>query len=110
MSIHSDDYLGLFFPAVSEVTEKGIKYKDKYYSSQTLIRKQWFHSSSCTRMCTVFVDTLNDDYLLIQLEDGYLSVAYQIENQNLITGSEVIKYYERLNRIKEIIKERRKKH
>jgi hypothetical protein len=26
------DHISLFIPAMSEVTEKGIKYKDRYYS------------------------------------------------------------------------------
>ncbi|WP_018756433.1 hypothetical protein [Paenibacillus terrigena] len=108
MEAKKDDYMSLFVPAMSEITEKGIKYRDKYYSCQWAIRNQWFQLSSSTRMLRVFVDTLNDDYLLITLENGCLDVALQIQHYKINTDR-LDEYYQLLNNIKKQIKERKRK-
>lgn len=109
MRMQNEYFSELFYPSMSEVTEQGIKYGEKYYSCQAAIRKQWFHSSANERVLTVFVDTLNDDYLLIQLEDGCLAVAHQVEHQQINSDGKLNDYYELMNKLKKLIKERKRK-
>jgi hypothetical protein len=108
MELQKDDYFGLFFPAFSEITEKGIRFGGNYYSCQMAIRKQWFYSTSSNRVLKVFVDTLNDNYLLIRLEDGCLAVAHKIENHQITSDEKVNDYYDLINRLKILIKERKR--
>lgn len=109
MKVQKDEHVGFFIPAISELTEKGIKYKGKYYSCQSAIRHQWFLITQRTRTLKVFVDTLNDDYLLISLEDGRLEVALLIQNHHDISEYELNEYYEIMNILKKRIKERKRK-
>lgn len=108
METKNDDIISLFIPAMSEITEKGIKYMEKYYSCQWAIRNQWFQLSSSTRMLKVFVDTVTDDYLLITLENGCLDIALQIQHYKVNTDK-LDEYYQLLNNIKIQIKERKRK-
>jgi hypothetical protein len=108
MVVPREDYFGLFFPVMSEITEKGIKCKNKYYSCQMAIRKQWFHLMGSNRVQLVFVDPLNDDYLLIPLEDGCLAVAYEIEHYQ-VDAEKKNDYYKLINRFKTLIKNRKRK-
>ncbi|KRF06048.1 hypothetical protein ASG89_20100 [Paenibacillus sp. Soil766] len=108
METNKDDIIGLFIPAFSEVTEKGIKYKDKYYSCHWAVRNQWFLSTSNVRMLKVYVDTDTDDYLLITLENGCLEIALQIQHYKINT-EKLEDYYQLLNNIKKKIKERKRK-
>ncbi|WP_088835169.1 hypothetical protein [Paenibacillus tyrfis] len=107
MEREQDNYSGLFYPAAALITEKGIKYEDKYYSCHEAIRKQWFHPSSVKRILTVFIDSLNDDYLLIQLEDGCLIVALRVEYYRINSIQKLNDYYKLVNSLKKIIKERK---
>ncbi|MGG1515529.1 hypothetical protein ABE504_08955 [Paenibacillus oryzisoli] len=105
---HINDDRSIYVPAMSEVTEKGIKFKDKYYSSHWAIRNQWFQISPSPRMLKVFVDSENDDYLLITLENGCLDIALQIQHYDT-TNNNLDGYYKLLHDLKQQIKERKRK-
>ncbi|KRE48408.1 hypothetical protein [Paenibacillus sp. Soil724D2] len=108
METKKDDIISLFIPALSEITEKGIKYKDKYYSCHWAVRNQWFQLSSNTRILKVFVDTANEDYLLITLENGCLDIALQIQHYK-VDGEKLDEYYQLLDNIKKQLKARKRK-
>ncbi|KRE69774.1 hypothetical protein [Paenibacillus sp. Soil750] len=108
METSNSELINLFIPAISEITEKGIKYKDKYYSCHWAIRNQWFQTTANTQMLKVFVDTVSDDYLLITLENGCLDIALQIQHQ-AADSEELDEYYQQLDKIKRQIKERKRK-
>lgn len=109
MIFQNGEDTGLFIPAISEITELGIKHRDKYYSCPTAIRQQWFKSLSSNRTSTIFVDPLCDEYLLISLENGCLEVAQQIQNDEGSSSRGINEYYEMINNIKRQIKECKRK-
>ena len=99
----------LFYPAITEITDKGIVYKDNLYSCSAAIRQQWFIKARDRKInVTIYYDSIHDDYILVQLENGYLSIAYKIEEQRELNKKDLDSYFELINSIKKKFKQRKK--
>lgn len=99
----------LFEPVISEVTEKGISYNNKFYSCRTAISQQWFVKAIAQKWnVMVYIDPLTDDYILVQLENDCLSIAYKIDNDLDIYKKEVQEYFDLINNIKQQLKQRKR--
>jgi hypothetical protein len=64
--------LNLMSADIATITEKGLKYKRMYYSSQKLIEEQWFETArnKGTWKVDIAFDPRNMDYVYIKTDEG----------------------------------------
>lgn len=99
--------IDLFPLEQAEVTEKGILFKGIIYSCNIAIREQWYVKDFGE--IPVYLDNYDDDYILVLLKDGSLTIAYRISN-NVVADQQSIENYQAMIRsIKEQLKKRKKR-
>ncbi|MGX4584450.1 Mu transposase C-terminal domain-containing protein [Paenibacillus chitinolyticus] len=91
----------------AEVTEKGILFKGINYSCSVAIREQWYGKDLGS--IPIYFDNYDDDYILVLLKDGSLTIAYRISN-NVVADQQSIENYQAMIRsIKEQLKNRKRR-
>ncbi|MEK4510137.1 hypothetical protein [Paenibacillus sp. FSL K6-2524] len=71
--------IDLFPSDQAEVTENGILFNGIIYSCSIAIRDQWYlQASYLSRKIPIFIDNYDDEYILLLLNDGSLTLAYRI--------------------------------
>jgi len=109
MEIRNILFYELFQPVITEVTAKGISYNNKFYSCRTAISQQWFLDAMAQKWnVLIYIDPITDDYILVQVENDFLSIAYKIDNDLDIYKKEVQEYYDLINNIKKQLKQRKR--
>lgn len=91
----------------AEVTEKGILFKGFIYSCNIAIREQWYGKG--LRNLTIYFDNYDDDYILILLKDGSLTIAYRISNNEVMEQQSIEDYKAMIRTLKDQLKKRKKR-
>lgn len=92
----------------AEVTEKGILFKGFIYSCSIAIREQWYGKG--LRNLTIYFDNYDDDYILILLKNGSLTIAYRISNNEVMEQQSIENYQAMIRTIKDQLKKRKKRN
>jgi len=58
------------------VIEKGILFNGLIYTCSIAIREQWYLKDF--RVIPIYFDYYDDDYILVLLKDGYLTIVYRV--------------------------------
>ncbi|TLS50031.1 hypothetical protein FE782_22095 [Paenibacillus antri] len=88
-------------PAEANVTGAGISYKGKIYSCQTALKEQWFLKARVQPWkIAIFMDVWSDEYILLPIKDGTLSLAYKVNPNDQNPGNH-LEYYQLINHLKQ---------
>lgn len=99
--------IDLFPLEKAEITENGILFKGLIYSCSVAIREQWYLKDY--REVPIYIDNYDDDYILVLLKDGSLTIAYRILNNLAADKQSVESYQERIRFLKLQLKNRKKR-
>ncbi|WP_217560127.1 Mu transposase C-terminal domain-containing protein [Paenibacillus sp. GbtcB18] len=98
-----------FFPfEQAELTDKGILFKGFIYSCSIAIREQWYGKEFGS--ISIYFDNYDDEYILVLLKDGGLTIAYRILNDISVDRHGLETYQAMFRSIKEQIKKRKKRN
>jgi hypothetical protein len=99
--------IDLFPLEQAEVNEKGILFKGFFYSCSIAIREQWYGKEF--RKIPIYFDNYDDDYILVLLKDGSLTIAYRISNNVAADHQSAENYQAMIRSLKEQLKNRKKR-
>ncbi|MBA2939817.1 Mu transposase C-terminal domain-containing protein [Paenibacillus sp. CGMCC 1.16610] len=99
--------IDLFPLEQAQVTGKGIQFKGFIYSCSIAIREQWYAKD--LREIPIYFDNYDDDYILVLLKDGSLTIAYRISNSEVADQQSIENYQAMIRSIKEQLKYRKKR-
>ncbi|MCZ8513395.1 Mu transposase C-terminal domain-containing protein [Paenibacillus filicis] len=91
----------------AEVTEKGILFKGFIYSCSIAIREQWYGKD--LRNISIYFDNYDDDYILVLLNDGSLTIAYRISNNGVADQENTENYQVMIHILKDQLKNRKRR-
>ncbi|MCR8636807.1 hypothetical protein [Paenibacillus radicis (ex Xue et al. 2023)] len=102
-----ENLFDLFPLEQAKVTEKGIFFKGHFYSCSIAIREQWylkdFHD------IPIYIDNYDEDYILVLLKNGSLTIAYRISNHVGVDPKNIENYQALIQSFKEQLKNRKKR-
>ncbi|OAS13748.1 hypothetical protein [Paenibacillus oryzisoli] len=95
------------FSEIVLVTNQGIPLNGTYYSCGYAIQKEWFIKGKFKLL--VYYSPANLKEIYIPINEEYLINAYALNPPPILDQAELIKYQQRLQQFKELLK-RKKRH
>lgn len=98
------------FPAdIAEVTGKGLFFNENLYSCSIAIKEQWFlKKEGISRYIPIYVDRNDNEYILVLLNDGSLTIAYRIFDETGMNEQNILIYQETIRNLKQQLKNRKR--
>jgi hypothetical protein len=99
----------LFPPDKAEVTEKGLLFNGNYYSCSIAIKEQWYlQDGGISRKIPIYVDSYDNEYILVLLNDGSLTIAYRVYEEMVMSEQSIKNYQETIRSLKQQLKKRKR--
>jgi len=99
----------LFPPEKAEVTEKGLLFNGEYYSCSVAIKEQWYlPGGEISRNIPIYVDSYDNEYILVLLKDGSLTIAYRVNKEMVLDEQSITNYQEKIRFLKQQLKKRKR--
>lgn len=93
----------------AEITTKGLFFNENWYSCSVAIKEQWFiFKEVITREIPIYVDRNDNEYILVVLTDGSLTIAYRIIDEIGMSEQNILSYQEKIRDLKQQLKKRKR--
>jgi hypothetical protein len=99
----------LFPPERAEITENGLFFNGNLYSCSIAIKEQWFLLKEViSREIPIYVDRNDNEYILVVLNDGSLTIAFRIFDETSMNEQNILIYQETIRNLKQQLKNRKR--
>ncbi|NOU67488.1 hypothetical protein GC096_25930 [Paenibacillus sp. LMG 31461] len=93
----------------AEITNKGLFFNGYWYSCSIAIKEQWFiFKEAMSKETPIYVDRNDNEYILVLLTDGSLTIAYRISDEIGMSEQNILSYQEKIRDLKRQLKNRKR--